>query len=215
LEKKLRLFVDNAGRDALPGKDPLDRKDEPRVGVRTLWQTVQDSELELGGGVEWSSGPVVFADLGWRWKRKLMDGEFRLRPRGFWYSDDGFGQKTTMTWTRKIGERKIFQILTAEKSTEVSDGVEFEQTLRFAWLRSGRGRGWLAQASVFPHLVSSEMVWTDALVNISWRDALYRKWIYYIVTPQVDFSNEDDYQAKPSLRFGLQILMGGRIGELL
>ena len=93
--------------------------------------------------------------------------------------------------------------------------MEFEQTLQFAWLRSGRTRGWVAQASVFPHLKSSEWIWNDAVVNISWRDALYRKWIYYTVTQQVDFPKEDEYQAKPSLRIGLQLLMGGRIDDLM
>ncbi len=53
------------------------------------------------------------------------------------------------------------------------------------------------------------------MINLSWRDALYRKWIYYIVTPQVDFPREDDYEPRPSLRIGIEILFGGKIGSLI
>lgn len=216
LEKKLHLFVDNAGRDTLPGKDPMEKEADTRLGARAI-QPLRLSELDLGGGLRWrNSGPVVFADLDWRWKWDLKGGKLRLTPRGFWYSDEGFGQTTTLAWTRPTSNpRKIFQFIAAERSTEKTDGVEFEQSLRFAWLRSGRVRGWVAQASVFPHLVSSDWIWDDSLITISWRDALYRKWIYYTVTPQVEFPKEDDYHARPSIRMGVEILFGGKIGELI
>ena len=139
----------------------------------------------------------------------------RLHPRGFWYSDDGWGQVTTLSWTRRLTERQIFQLRGAEKSTEQTDGVEFEQSMRFAWLRSGVGRGWLIQASVFPHLKSSEWYWDNLLVNLTWRDAVYRKWIYYTITPQLEFPREDDYQPRPSIRVGLEMLFGGSIGHLM
>ncbi|MGD9782858.1 MAG: hypothetical protein AB7V14_12030 [Kiritimatiellia bacterium] len=216
LEKKLHLYVDNAGRDSLPGADPMKQESDTRLGVRTVVRMIKNTELNLGGGLRWrDSNPVVYTALEWPWTREMGPFEFRLNPRGVYYSDEGFGQKITLTWTRPIGQKKIFQIRTAERSSEGLDGVEFEQSLRFAWLRSGRGRGWVAQASMFPHLQSSEWFMDDYLVNVTWRDALYRKWIYYTLTPQVQFPREDDYEPQPSLRIGLEILFGGKIGDLL
>jgi hypothetical protein len=52
-------------------------------------------------------------------------------------------------------------------------------------------------------------------VNLTWRDAVYRKWIYYTITPQLEFPREDDYQPRPSIRVGLEILFGGSIGHLM
>lgn len=216
LEKKLHLYVDNAGRDSLPGADPMQQESDTRLGVRTMVRMIKDTELNLGGGLRWrDSNPVVYAALEWPWRRDVGPFQFCLNPRGVYYSDEGFGQKITLTWTRPVTEKKIFQIRTAERSSEGLDGVEFEQSLRFAWLRSGRGRGWVAQASMFPHLRSSEWIMDDYLVNVTWRDALYRKWIYYTLTPQVQFPREDDYEPQPSFRIGLEILFGGKIGELL
>jgi hypothetical protein len=216
LERKLRLIVDNSDLDALPGADPLKQKTSTRIGARVLLRPVRDSKLAAGGGLKWRhSKPVGYLDADWRWEHKLANGNLSFNPRVFYFSDDGLGQMTTLAWMKQVGERQLFQIRTVERSSESLEGVELEQTLRFAWFRPGRGRGWVVQTSVFPQIVSSEWIWANALVNVTWRDSLYRKWIYYTITPQVEFPKEDSYQARTSLRAGLEILFGGRIGVLM
>ena len=216
LERKLHLVLDNAGRDSLPGTDPMKKESDPRLGLTAMFKGVEDSDLSLGGGLKWrDSKPVAYLSLDWRWERQLGVGQFCLNPRAFYYSDDGLGQQTVVTWTRQLAAKTYFQSRTAERSSESRDDVEFEQSLRFAWLRSGKGRGWVAQGSVFPHIRSSDWYWDDSLINLTWRDALYRKWIYYTITPQIQFPKEDEYEARPSLHVGLEILFGGKIGELL
>lgn len=216
LERKLHLVLDNAGQDSLPGTDPMKKESDPRLGVTTMFENLSGGNLSLGGGLRWrNSHPVAYASLDWRWERQVGVGQFCLNPRAFYYTDDGLGQQTVVTWTRQLGAKTYFQSRTAERSSESRDDVEFEQSLRFAWLRSGRGRGWVAQGSVFPHIRSSDWYWDDSLINLTWRDAVYRKWIYYTVTPQVQFPKEDEYQPRPSLHVGLEILFGGRVGDLL
>ena len=216
LERKIHLVLENADRDALPGTDPMKQEDDTRLGLRTMWRTLRDSELEAGGGLKWrESMPVAYFDLEWRAEREVGGGRLRLMPRGYYFTDNGFGQVTTLSWTKQLGERTWFQVLTAERSSESERGVEFEQSFRFARLRSGRGRGWVVQGSVFPHLASSDWIWDDSLVNVTWRDAFYRRWIYYTITPQLQFPKEDEYEARPSIRIGLEILFGGRVGDLI
>lgn len=216
LKRRLHLFLDDTDRDALPGTDPMELGDENRVGARVV-RELRHSDLDFGGGVRLHSGkPVAFGDVDWRWKwDKSLGGILNLTPRGYWYSDEGLGQTTTLTWTRWISERRIFQYRASERSTEETHGWEFEQTVRFAWLRSGNTRGLIAQASIFPHYgVEGDFHWDDSLLNLTWRGALYRKWIYYTVTPQVEFPREDDYKPKPSLRIGLEIFIGGKSENL-
>ncbi len=216
LTRKLHLFLDNAGRDSLPGVDPMEQEDDTRLGAR-ISRPLRHSDLDLGGGARWrNSGPVAFAELDWRWQwDEVGGGKLSLIPRGYYYSDEGFGQTTTLTWTRQVSERRMLQFRTAERSTENTEGLEFEQTLRFAWLRSGQRRGWVMQMSIFPHFKDSGWKMDDTMLNLMWRDALYRKWIYYTLTPQVDFPREDNYEPKPSFRIGVEILMGGKMGELM
>ena len=216
LEKNLHLFLDNAGRDSLPGTDPMKQESDMRLGMRAMFHTLNDGEFSLGGGLRWrDSNPVVYTSLDWRWTNEMARWDFCLNPRVVYYSDDGLGQSTVLSWTRPAGPRRFFQIRTAERSAESLEGVELEQSFRFFWLRSGKGRGWVAQASVFPHIQSSDWFWDDSLVNLMWRDALYRKWIYYTLTPQVQFPKEDEYKARPSLRIGLEILFGGKSSDLM
>lgn len=216
LKRRLHLFLDNAGRDFLPGQDAMDKEGDTRLGARSV-RTLKNSDLDLGGGLRMHSGePLWFADLEWRWKwGNITNGMLQLLPRGYWYSDDdGFGQTTVLSWTRSLGEATLFQLRAAERSTEQTGGVELEQSIRFGWLRSAKTRGLVLQMSAFPHYKNSGLTWDDYLVNVTWRGALYRKWIYYTLTPQVEFPHEDDYHAKPSIRIALELLMGGKIGEL-
>ena len=216
LERKLHLVLDNAGRDSLPGTDPMKKESDPRLGVTAMFRVLKENDLSLGGGARWrDSHPVAYASLDWRWERQVGVGQFCFNPRAFYYTDDGLGQQTVVSWTRQLGAKTYFQSRTAERTSESREDVELEQSLRFAWLRSGRGRGWVAQGSVFPHIRSSDWYWDDSLINLTWRDALYRKWIYYTITPQVQFPKEDEYKPRPSLRIGLEILFGGRMGDLL
>lgn len=216
LQRKLHLVLDTEDIEGLPGKDPMRQESHTRLGLRTMLREFKKSELSLGGGLKWRDSHLVgYGSLEWTWQQNLEEAVLRVTPRGFYYSDEGFGQQTVLTWTRPAGVRKMVQLRTAERSTELTHGFELEQSLRFAWLRSGKGRGWLAQASIFPHLKSDGWFWDDALLNITWRDALYRKWIYYTLTPQVQFPREDDYEPQPSFRIGIEILFGGQTGELL
>lgn len=216
LERKLRLIIDNEDPDTLPGADPLKQKSSTRIGAKVLLRPARDSKLSLGGGLKWRhSKPVGYVDLGWKWERKLSDGNLTFNPRAFYYTDDGLGQMTTLSWMKQVGERQMVQIRTAERTSESREGVEFEQSFRFAWFRSGQGRGWVAQASVFPQLISSDWVWENSLLNVTWRDSLYRKWIYYTITPQVEFPKDDGYEAQPSIRVGMEMLFGGKIGEMM
>ena len=216
LERKLHLFVGNDDRDALPGSDPLKQKDDFQVGAQVLVPIRKGRKLSLGGGVRWrDSHPVEYADLEWNWKWDVSGGTLWLDPRVAYYTDDGLGQKVALTWKKELPGSRFFQMQTAERSSEGLTGMEFEQTFRLAWLRSGLKRGWVVQASVFPRLASSDWTWQNSLVNVTWRDGLYRKWIYYTITPQIEFPKEDKYEAQPSLRVGLEILFGGKISDLL
>lgn len=217
LESRLHLIFDNEGRDDLPGTDPMQKEDDLRLGVRTIWDSFWGDQWDLSGGVRWrSSGPVAYGELEWKWSRDWLKGKIRFSPRGFYYTDDGFGQKAVLDWTRHFTPKKILQLVSAESSNEKDSGARLEETVRLGLLRSGKGRGWVFQVSVFPNLHDEGRNYIDdVLVNVSWRDALYRKWIYYTITPQVDFADEDGHDPKPSLRISFDILFGGTTDHLM
>ena len=69
---------------------------------------------------------------------------------------------------------------------------------------------------IFPHAKDKGRTFVDDwILNATWRDALYRKWMYYTVTPQLDFAEEDGHEAEPSLRLGVEILFGRETRDLI
>ena len=160
--------------------------------------------------------PVGYVDLEWHWSHDLFGGTLRFAPRGVWYSDDGFGEDAALVWTGPRTGRVVWQLLSAETAKESTSGIHLEETVRLAVPMHAPGSGWLFQASMFPHLHEEDHTnFDDFVVNATWRAPLYRRWIYYHVTPQVDFADEDGHDPKPSLRFGCEILFGREPDELL
>jgi hypothetical protein len=213
LERRVHLVVDNAGRDELPDDDPMNRESDLRVGIQSAWK----SRWKLGGGARWRhSRPVGYVDLERPWSHALAGGTFAFVPRGVWYTDEGFGQNAAVSWTSDRTRHTIWQFVTAESTRESFSGFHLEETVRVAFPHHSKGCGWILQASAFPHAKDrGRTFFDDWIVNATWRDALYRKWMYYTVTPQLDFAEEDDHEAKPSLRIGVEILFGRETRDLI
>lgn len=217
LEKRLHLIADNLGRDDLPGLDPMAREDDMRVGLSSTWDSIFGERWALGGGLRWrSSGPVGYVDLDWRWSAPLGPGTLRFTPRVVWYSDDGFGQNASLVWTTPRDKKAVLQLVSAETGKESQSGYHLEETVRLAFPLREKGCGWILQASAFPHIRDERRTFVDNWrLSATWCSAFYRKWIYYTVTPQVDFAVEDDHAPKPSICLGLDILFGGETDPLL
>ena len=217
LERRLHLVADNLGRDDLPGIDPMKKEDDLRIGVRSAWDSFFGERWDVGGGLRWRGNrPVGYVDVEWHWSAPLGPGTLRFRPRGVWYSDDGFGQNASIVWTTPTDRRAILQIVSAETGKESQSGLHLEETIRLAFPLLGEGCGWLLEGSVFPHIRDERRTFLDnSRLSATWRAALYRKWIYYTLTPQVDFAVEDSHEPKASLRLGLEILFGGETDPLL
>ena len=217
LERRLKLVADNIGRDELPDTDPMKRESDFRVGVQSRWDSFFGERWDLGGGLRLHSfRPVGYVDLEWVWSADLLGGQLRFDPRGVWYTDDGFGQDASLSWTSSRDKRTVWQLVSAETVKESTSGIHLEETVRLGLLRHAKGCGWVFQASVFPHIHEEDHTnFDDFVVNATWRDTLYQRWIYYSVTAQVDFADEDDHEPKPSLRIGIDILFGRETRSLL
>ena len=206
LQRRFHLILDNAGRDNLPGSDPMEKENDLRVGIKSVWETWVGADFDLGGGT---------------WKWEVMEGESWLQPRVFWYTDEGFGQEAELGWRRLFGAEKRWglEMYSAEKSSEEDSYFQLEETVRGAWMHGERRtRGWIAQASVFTRIDDGrEHHWRvdDWLASLTWKDALYRRWLFYSVTGQLDFADEDDYHAHGSVRLGVDILFGGEARPLM
>ena len=221
LEQRFHLVFDNHGRDTLPGRDPMARESDWRIGLMGGWDVLRHAKFDLDGGIRLRSlNAVGYADAAVKWDFPLATGQFHLSPRVFYYTDHGWGQDIRASWQRWFGPGGCWgvELSSAEEKTDHRATFDFENTIKLAFARNERKtRGWVFQASLFPRLRdgSGEGYIDDALLNVGWKAPVYRRWCYATLTPQVDFAKEDDRHPRFSIRFALEILFGGETRGLL
>lgn len=218
LQHRLHIFVDNLGRDELPGADLMKRDDNVRVGVHAIHDSIWADHVDVGGGMRLRHGkPVGYVDIDWDWSTPLAGGTLTFVPRGVWYTDDGFGEDAAFGWVRRSADGKTaWRLVSAETAKETASGLQLEETAQMALFGSRKGRGWVFRASLFPHVQDEGHTFIDDVVlSATWRAALYRRWIFYTVTPQFDFAEEDRHRLHPSLTIGIEILFGGETKDIM
>ena len=210
LKKQARVFVDNVSRTILPGRedDREDDREEFRTGLRfDLYRRVR-SLLQGDVGVKFNPLPVVFTSLSAIFRRNVGPWRLTLSEQGFWYSDNGFGEITEMDWDYPLATNMLFRSITAALWSETSRGVELEQTARATWSIFPSRRYLQLEGSILGHKSSSGVV-DNYRIILTHSTALYRKWLFLQIAPQIDFPREDTFEPTPSLKLSVSAYFGG------
>lgn len=221
LKNKMRVFVETARENSLPGTDLGEREDNGvNIGARRMFE---DAAISADAGVRVRWLPEAFARVSWR--PDWWVGNWKITPeqRVYWESDDGFGELTSLRLQRWIGEHHggVFQSTTAGKWTEKDEAYKWEQTLRLGRIRAlldedkrGRNIGFDDTARAYGirySVFGTEGIVTEHRVQIGWRAPLYQKWIFYEVAPGVEWKEEDDFDIAYRLNIGVDILFWGGV----
>ena len=221
LERRFHLVFDNAGRNHLPGSDPMTQESDWRLGIKSGWSGRRGAKFDLGGGVRLRAGRIVgYGDASVKWEYPFAGGRWRFSPGVFYYTDRAWGQDAHLSWIRWFGhaERWGVGLFVSEENTDHDDTFDFENTFKLARVQgTHKNRGWVFQASLFPRIRegSGNFYLDDALLAFSWKSSVYRRWLYATVTPQVDFAKEDSREPECSIRVGFEVLFGGEARQLL
>jgi hypothetical protein len=200
MEHRLRLFVDNFRHDMLPGLDPLESRQEFKIG--TVWQFYRDvrSLLDLDAGVRPRFPPEPFITVRYRYDVEVGDWMLGFAQKGFWTMDDHFGELTALSLVRQIGNNYLFRSVTAGKFSQESEGLESEQTLAVA-VQFATGRRQLDFAgSIF--LNRNDIV--NYRLRVGWRARWLRDWNTLYIIPELQFPDEHDFHGRPGLRVGME-----------
>jgi len=219
-ERKLKLFLTTRELDELPGTDPTDADRSLRLGLNRDFLNWVDASM----GVKINWPPELFGKL--RWAREWRAGEWQVFPAwtGFWESDEGFGTTTSLTWDRWLG-RGLVRTATGVRWTEKTDGVEWDQNFIIGYAgelleeeklgRRARGedlaRGGGLRYTVFGHDDGSSVIDVHR-VTLFYKFPLRKQWLYGVISPEVTFRNERDWESEPGIKIGLDMLFWG-IGD--
>lgn len=206
LPERLELVADNLPRGILPGKDVApDIKDSVNAGLRWKMLRRDLSWIDVDGGVNLKPWPSPFLRLNMSHVFVLSDVlSLELSQEGFLYvNDDGFGEITALKLTRALAPGCYARMITAATWSEITDGVEWEQTGKVVW-SLGHHRTLEPCFSVFGH-VDSVSLMDNYRFYVTYRWNAFRPWLFFSMTPQISFPREYDYQITPMLRFCVEI----------
>ncbi len=208
IERRFNVFITGRDLDDLPGTDPSEG-DSSNVfmGLKKKFSYISTS---VGIKVDWP--PVLFGNLKIRKLFKFPKGHIYPQQRIYYRTDDGFGEVTSIQLDYWFHENFLTRWDSGVKWTEISTGVEWEESISFAFIREG-DLDFLKQAvgfrySIFGHKVGAFLI-DRHRVSLMYRCPIYKKWMYLEVIPEVVFENEFDWNADFGTRIGVDIMFTG------
>lgn len=212
-EKKLNVFVQSSYDDELPGVDQAEREDKGwSVGFGRQMEKWHIS-TDIGIHTKWE--PELFLRLSWRPQWNWDEWFFGFEQRIFWENEDQFGSLTSLNSYIWLGEqnRWVFRTLTAGRITEVSRGLEWQQTFgigRPTALRDEgkRGKnlsindalaGYGAKLSIF---AEDENI-TTYRGTLIFRRRLYEDFVVLEMEPGLEWRDEHDWTTQYRFSTGI------------
>ena len=231
IEERLRLFIDTENSDDLPGTTVMERERGFNAGLRkaTRW-------FRYDAGIKVRFPPVLFGRIDWRPQWQVSEWKVNPLGRVYWESDDGYGALTSLSAYRYIGKRVLVRSVTAGKWTEKANsegeppedpeeyyhsnaGLEWEQSLVCGYvnrLLSSKDVGRdismdkAAQATGLKLSIfgNTERVGGAERVRLSLghRRPLYKDWMFLMITPELEWYKENDWEYITRIRFGIDML---------
>jgi hypothetical protein len=208
LQRRIELLADNVPAALLPNEELPAKADDVSAAMRlNVWRE-RLSWVGLDGGLKFIPEPAPFGRLTLTLDVPLRRWAASLNQQMFWYfHDDGYGEMTELNLFRVLGRRCLFKSTTAARWSEITDGVEWGQTLLVGKVLTPCESELVFRGSVFGHKSGAGVI-DKYVVNATYRRRLFRPWLYGSLTPQVRFPAERDWTPTPLVLAALELYFG-------
>lgn len=235
LEERMKLFITTRDPNALPGTDVFDQDNDLRVGgSRDFFENWRTS-----AGVKAKWPPEVFVDTKWTPRYKLgPHWSLFPEAKVFWNTDDKFGGSTSVTvgrWKNRWLLRQSLSGKITQNDAEEDDkrstnpdnvqfgkdggGVRWQSNTMFGYVTEllterdyGRmvngedvAKGYGIRGNIFGNQVDS----TQAKVTLFIKRPLYKDFMFYVISPEVVWKQEESWDEEWVLRVGVDMLLWG------
>jgi len=208
LENRLAFVLNNYSRDILPKEDLKKRTLEEQItaGFRYYFPWTKEWTTSFGYGLRFHGiKPVIYSRFDFlRHCIELNNWLIYFQQNFFWYSDDGAGELTQIDFDRPLNDTFLFRTTTSALWSRESDGLELEQAFLLSIDFKKKERMIFIRTSVSGHK-SSELQLDNYSLDITYRTQLGKPWLYFYVTPQLEFPREENFKDIPSIRLGVEL----------
>lgn len=193
------------------GTDSEDDLGEGDAELAVAYDPVQTAEhnVSLRAGLRWNKVvPALW--IGPRW-RAYSQGEIwgtRLTNYFRWYTDTGFRMDSYLDFERPITEnffyRKTFRGKWDQDKERYDYDIIFNVFQKLERRRSLRYEYRNRFRSTTDHQLH------EILLKVTYRQSIWRKWLFFEVAPQASFPESKDFDFTPGILFRLESIIGKR-----
>lgn len=215
LEDRFRLLLDSEELGRFPDAGPEEQTERPQLTLRRVGRI-----LDADVGAKVKRTPNAFFRLNFHRGWETGPIAWNFLQRGFYDTQEGFGELTSLTQHAWIGSHWMVGHASAFRWSESTRGVEWQDSITFYRVLSliehekhGRfvgGRD-VARGVGFRYALEGHHNGSGRMdshkISLIYRRPLFRKdYLFLEILPEVEWKEEHDWDPVYTLRMGLDIL---------
>ncbi|MDT8385267.1 MAG: hypothetical protein RRB22_12720 [Gammaproteobacteria bacterium] len=209
-EDRLKILLENdPEEDAEPVSTVTQAVESTRqsLGLRYIQYTSDWLLAHTDVGIRYRSGFDSFARFRLRGLYAAGDWQFRLAETLFWRDSTGAGETTRLDIERRLSRKDLLR--STSQATWMNESRQFDMGQNFYLIHDiNKYRGIIYRAGLTA--VSEPDTHTTAyILSIQLRQQIHSNWLFFEINPQILYPEEDDFHARHSLSFKLEMVFGG------
>lgn len=220
-KKNIKLYIDNISHDKdneIVENIDKEKHSTPEIGVSFFSRNKLDIDSKYSLGTR---GFNPFAKA--RYSINFYVGKWIIEPAQTFKlsTNDKFEEETILYFDRKINKTNLFRIALDRKTKSEEDGMSYTFATHYYWFTKKRGGLNISQT------LSGNTKYKDVKYNaknqdnakiydginnyetaISWRDNIWKQWLFYEIRPSVNFHKKHDFEANYAIKFTLDYYIG-------
>ncbi|MHB8767338.1 MAG: hypothetical protein ACYDA8_23775 [Deferrisomatales bacterium] len=186
--------------------------EEPRrptgyaAAIRYSTPEIRKWHFNAGAGVRLRVLPDPFGKVRARRSASLGAWELRLAETLFGSESEGFGETTRLDLDRPLAEALLLRC-TSEATYRLRE-EEFELTQGLFLFHALSDRAGLRYGATVTGESEPHVRATEYALGVVYRHRIYRKWVFFEVSPQLSFPRVEGFSATPTITFRLETRFG-------
>ena len=216
-QKRFKLFIENLSKDSseahLP-QEPQKSDSTPTIGISyfaPLYEKIKSKFYIASQGLNPLAKARVYVDI--------KAGQWTIEPvQTFTYSiKDKYEEETNLYFDYPTSKTSLFRTTLHRRTRDKADGMDYGLSLQHFWTLKRRAGISLTQSFggnteyEFLNKYGEKEKYREVSyygTSLSWRENILKEWLYYQITPGINFQKQYDFQVNYTISFLFDIYFG-------
>ena len=214
--KRIKLFIENLDDDNAKNIGKTNEKDSPSIGLERVSSNVFGVKPRYSIGFK-GIDPFVRA----RFSLEAADFFWRFRPvQTFNYSlEEEFSELTELYFDRPTSDSTLFRFLVDRGTKSHIKGMQYDAFIQWFYkprehagfsvtLGVNGSTKYANTISELPPVIEEENRMYNYLFLLRWRENFWKKWLFYEVSPGINYHEVHDYRPNYNIFLGIDMFFG-------